>query len=150
LNNPVRYTDPTGHRVCEDDGGGTCLSEKQETDKYKAKLHKHKDKVKDKDKEKPSSCPSCVITGGAVIIAAGALELTFGGAAVAAVVLSGPAAIAPIALVFTPIEAVLANISLIGIEEVVQGEHRAPEDVHIDYLPLLHAVTNPNEDEYFK
>jgi hypothetical protein len=30
LNNPVRYIDPTGHKVCED-YGGTCLSENQVT-----------------------------------------------------------------------------------------------------------------------
>ena len=43
LNNPLRYTDPTGHRACED-YGGTCLSEKQVTKKYEAELHKNKKK----------------------------------------------------------------------------------------------------------
>ena len=33
LNNPLRYTDPTGHRICEDIEG-QCLSEKQATKKW--------------------------------------------------------------------------------------------------------------------
>jgi hypothetical protein len=43
----LRYTDPTGHRACED-YGGTCLSEKQVTKKYKAELQNPKNKNKDK------------------------------------------------------------------------------------------------------
>jgi hypothetical protein len=45
LNNPLRYTDPTGHRVCEDDGG-TCLSENQVTqiwNKPQHNNHQHHD-----------------------------------------------------------------------------------------------------------
>ena len=46
LNNPIRYTDPTGHRPCED-YQGSCLSEKQVT-----KIHKEKqEKIKKKNKE---------------------------------------------------------------------------------------------------
>src|SRR5688572_10617621 len=36
-NNPLRYTDPTGHRPCED-YGGSCVSENQVTKIYKAKI----------------------------------------------------------------------------------------------------------------
>jgi len=49
-NNPLRYTDPTGHRACEDgDGQGSCLSEKQVTKKYKADLAARKKKLRNKD-----------------------------------------------------------------------------------------------------
>jgi len=44
VNNPLRYIDPTGHRAC-DDYAGTCLSEHQVTQKYKAELHKKKNKT---------------------------------------------------------------------------------------------------------
>jgi RHS repeat-associated protein len=37
LNNPLRYTDPTGHRVCED-YQGSCLSENQVTRRYTSDL----------------------------------------------------------------------------------------------------------------
>jgi RHS repeat-associated protein len=98
----------------------------------------------------PSSCPSCVIRGGAIIIAAGALEGIFAAAGVMAVSLSGPAAIPGVALVVLPIEVVLVNVTLIGIEYVIQGENRSPDEIDIDYLPLLHLVTNPDEGVYFK
>jgi hypothetical protein len=59
LNNPLRYTDPTGHRVCEDDGAGGCLSEKQVTKRYETNLHKHKKKDNDHSSEgKPLLAPS--------------------------------------------------------------------------------------------
>jgi hypothetical protein len=50
LNNPLRYTDPTGHRACEK-YGDSCLSENQATEKYKAELRKHKNENKDKGEE---------------------------------------------------------------------------------------------------
>jgi hypothetical protein len=67
-----------------------------------------------------------------------------------AVSLSGPAAIPGVALVVLPIEVVLVNVTLIGIEYVIQGENRSPAEIDIDYLPLLHLVTNPDEGVYFK
>ena len=48
LNNPLRYTDPTGHRQCEY-YQGKCLSEKQITKTEKQKHEKNKHKKKDKD-----------------------------------------------------------------------------------------------------
>jgi hypothetical protein len=39
LNNPLKYTDPTGHRQCED-YQGSCLSENQVTKEYKQQLEK--------------------------------------------------------------------------------------------------------------
>jgi hypothetical protein len=38
----LRYSDPTGHRQCEDAGDGACLSEKQVTKKWKFERQKRK------------------------------------------------------------------------------------------------------------
>ena len=99
--------------------------------------------------QEDSSCPMCVVRGGAIIIATGILELAFGIAAIAAVALSGPAAIPGVALVILPTEIVLGNITLIGIEYVKQGSTRDAASIEIDYLPILHIFTNPNEGKYF-
>ena len=47
-NNPLRYTDPTGHMQCED-YQGSCVSEKQVTKIYEAKQEKNKKKSDDKN-----------------------------------------------------------------------------------------------------
>jgi RHS repeat-associated protein len=47
-NNPLRYTDPTGHRQCEEHAG-TCLSEKQETKKNEADRKRKREKADRKD-----------------------------------------------------------------------------------------------------
>ena len=49
LNNPIRYTDPTGHRICEDIEG-QCLSEKQATNKW---ITDHTPKPKSKEPDEP-------------------------------------------------------------------------------------------------
>jgi hypothetical protein len=52
VNNPLRYTDPTGHRCAEDGIEGSCTAvENKLTKKYKAELEakrqKHKDEKRD-------------------------------------------------------------------------------------------------------
>ena len=37
-NRPVNFSDPTGHRPCEDIGDGSCLSERQSTARWKVDL----------------------------------------------------------------------------------------------------------------
>jgi hypothetical protein len=49
LNNPLRYADPTGHMQCEE-YQGSCLSEKQATKLYKARIQKQPDKIAKKHK----------------------------------------------------------------------------------------------------
>jgi RHS repeat-associated protein len=49
LNNPSRYTDPTGHRPCEE-YQGSCLSENQVTKIHKANIQKIKDKSANKNR----------------------------------------------------------------------------------------------------
>jgi len=56
-NNPLRFTDPTGHRQCED-VDGTCLSEKQVTQKYKHQLQNKKDKDKKRSRDTGTSIQS--------------------------------------------------------------------------------------------
>jgi hypothetical protein len=156
LGNPLKYTDPSGHmQESDDDDCYGCtpppapvviinpdpLDDEQEQDDPTPALNDQDDVVTD--------CTNCIIFGGAVIVATGILELVFGAAGVAAVVFSGPGAIEPLALIL-PIEALLVNIQLVGIEMIKQGENRAPEDVSLDYLPLVHLITNPNEGDYFK
>ena len=50
LNNPLHYTDPTGHMQCEE-YEGSCLSEKQVTIQYKKQLETAKQNHKTKDKK---------------------------------------------------------------------------------------------------
>jgi RHS repeat-associated protein len=50
-NNPLRFTDPTGHRPCEE-YQGQCLSEEQMTTQYESNLEKLKEKPKNKNKNK--------------------------------------------------------------------------------------------------
>jgi hypothetical protein len=54
LNNPLRYTDPTGHKPCEE-YAGSCLSEHQVTQKYNTELHKQKKKRDTLDIFNPSN-----------------------------------------------------------------------------------------------
>ena len=54
LNNPIRYTDPTGHRPCED-YQGSCLSENQVTKINRTKQEKIKEKSKNKSKDETSN-----------------------------------------------------------------------------------------------
>ena len=47
-NNPLRYTDPTGHRQCEE-YAGTCLSEKQTSQKYEADRRERRNRRENND-----------------------------------------------------------------------------------------------------
>jgi hypothetical protein len=57
LNNPLRYTDPTGHRQSED-YQGSCLSENQVTQEYKEQL----ERKKEKDHKKKTSAVATMAT----------------------------------------------------------------------------------------
>lgn len=59
-NNPLRYTDPTGHIQCED-YQGSCLSEKQLTKIHKAKIENIKEKSKKKNEKKEGNASQPLI-----------------------------------------------------------------------------------------
>ena len=46
-NDPLRYTDPTGHRACED-YGGSCLPERQITRRYQADLQAQRNRSRNR------------------------------------------------------------------------------------------------------
>ena len=56
MNNPLRYTDPTGHMQCEE-YQGSCISEKQITKINKNKIQKQKEKSEEKKKVKSKASP---------------------------------------------------------------------------------------------
>ena len=174
-NSPLRYVDPTGHdpslNKCDYYGGSYCNSAPATGGGgngggggvfMPTVIHPTAPPLlptttvpstgtpPDFTASQHPNCSSCIITGGAILVALGALELSLLVASVAAVVLSGPEVIPALAIVGLPIEAAIANIALIGLEEIKQGVNRPAEDVHIDYLPLVHLVTNTDEGEYFK
>ena len=56
----------------------------------------------------------------------------------AGMVLAAPEPAAPIleVILFMP-EAAAADASLIGVELIAQGQHRSPQDVHLDPFPII-------------
>ena len=97
------------------------------------------------------SCPSCIVTGGIILVAIGLIEIPIIFAGILAVILTGPAVIEPLVAVFLPTEIVLLNIALIAFQYIKQGQNRGPEDIDIDYLPVIHIVTDSNwEENYLK
>jgi hypothetical protein len=63
------------------------------------------------------ACPSCVQLGGVIIVLTGFLELVYGAATLYALSITSP-----IGLVFLPIDIVVLNILLVGIELQKQGK----------------------------
>ena len=82
-------------------------------------------------------CPSCIITGGAILF----FMLPIEGVLLAATILAGPTVFLEAALL--PTDAMALNISLIGIELISKGQNSSKEDINMDYLPLLHLF-DPN------
>ena len=141
-NNPLRYTDPTGHRQCEE-YAGTCLSEKQETkkneaDRQRKREKKHKLIVAETTSEQ--TCADCGIEAieGIFHVAEG---LAF--AALSLYALGAVLAVGPEGLIAAPIFLTTAlvgiNFAMFGAQEiqyaVTNGTSAEP-----DPIPLVHLV----------
>jgi hypothetical protein len=138
LNNPVRYTDPTGHRCIEAGFEGGCKAvEDKQTKKWKADLEAARNRNKEKDKEKAAH-HGFELFEGTVHTLEGA---AFAAGSTWALVESFAAG--PIALISAPFFvtgiAVGTNWTLVGVQEIYASFH--PNDrEEIDYLPLVHIV----------
>ena len=143
-NNPMRYTDPTGHMEQVDEGPGHydnwCIQHVLKKNKPKKNhadpnttgsvLHR---------KEESPVCPNCILKGVAIIATMLAVEAALGVGMIAS--LTPP--LLPLEILLVPLETAALNVSLVGIEFIAQGQENTPDEIDIDPLPLLNPF-NPD------